>query len=63
MVSAIGMGLALAAGEAVGEGISPIPGRFMIVVSVFIGIEGAGILIGYALLGRFLGIYRSIKSV
>ena len=63
IVAAIIMGSALAAADAIGEGISPIPGRFVIVISVFIGIESTGILFGYALLARFLGIYRSIKSV
>ncbi len=56
-----GAGFALV--ELIGEGASPIPGRFMIVMAVFIGIESAGVMLGYALLGRFLGIYRSTKSV
>jgi hypothetical protein len=57
----IGAGFALA--EFMGEGASPIPGRSLIVMAVFIGIESAGVLLGYALLGRFLGIYRGTKSV
>jgi hypothetical protein len=63
ILAAIAMGIALALAEAIGEGVSPIPGRFAIVMAVFIGIEGAGILFGYALLARFLGIYRKTKSV
>ncbi len=63
ILMAIAMGFALAVGDAISEGASPIPGRFVIVMSVFIGIESAGILFGYALLARFLGIYRSTKSV
>ena len=62
-IVAIIMGSALAAAEAIGEGISPIPGRFVIVMIVFIGIEIAGVLFGYTLLARFLGIYHRIKSV
>jgi hypothetical protein len=49
--------------EAVGEGLSPDLGRAVMVVSVFTGLEGAGILLGYGLLARILGIYRSMKSV
>jgi hypothetical protein len=59
----VAMGAALALAEAIGEGPSPIPGRFVIVMSIFIGIESAGLLLGYALLARFLGIYRRTKSV
>lgn len=60
---AITTGVALALVEALGEGVASDPGRAIIVVSVFIGLEGAGILLGYGLLARFLGIYRSTKSV
>jgi hypothetical protein len=63
ILTAIAMGFALAVVEAISEGVSLIPGRFVIVMSVFIGIESAGILFGYALLAPFLGIYRSTKSV
>jgi hypothetical protein len=46
-----------------GEGTLPIPGGSLIVMAVFIGIESAGVLLGYTLLGRFPGIYRGTKSV
>jgi hypothetical protein len=52
------LGLALAAAEALGEGMSPEAGRIVLVSSVFIGIASAGVLVGYGLLGRFLGMYR-----
>jgi len=56
---AVGTGIAIASAEAIGEGVSPNFGRFVLVMSVFIGIGGAGVLIGYVLLGRFLGIFRA----
>lgn len=55
---AMAMGLFLALAEAIGEGVSPIPGRFVLAASVFIGIEGAGVLLGYALFADFLGLFR-----
>lgn len=63
ILAAIFVGAGFAFAEIIGEGTSPIPGRSLIVMAVFIGIESAGVLLGYALLGRFLGIYRGTKSV
>ncbi len=53
---AAGLGLALA--EAFGEGSHTLPRRFALVVAVFVGFEGAGVLLGYALLGRLLALVR-----
>ena len=50
------MGAVLALAEAVGEG-GPGP-RFAMVVAVFIGLESAGILLGYALIAQPLGLFR-----
>jgi hypothetical protein len=44
--------------EAIGEG-APDPGAMLMVLTVFIGIEGVGVSLGYALYRRFLGIFRS----
>ncbi len=57
-VGGIVLGLALASAEALGEGVSPRPGRFVLVGAVFVGLALAGVLVGYGLLGDFLGIYR-----
>jgi hypothetical protein len=57
------LGLALAAAEALGEGVSPQAGRFLLAGAVFIVIASAGVLVGYGLLGRFLGLYRPPKPV
>jgi hypothetical protein len=56
------LGIALAAAEALGEGISPEAGRLVLVSAVFIGIASAGVLVGYGLLGRFLGLYRPAQT-
>jgi hypothetical protein len=55
---ALGMGVALVAAEAIGEGM---PSRSVVltVLTVFISIEGLGVLLGYFLFKRFLGIFRS----
>jgi hypothetical protein len=55
---ALGMGIALVTAEAIGEGM---PSRSVIltVLTVFISIEGLGVLLGYVLFKRFLGIFRS----
>lgn len=58
-VGGVLLGLALAAAEALGEGISPQAGRFVLVGSVFVVIATSGVLVGYGLLGRFLGLHRS----
>jgi hypothetical protein len=63
MVIAFVAGVALALVQAFGEGISSEPGRAFIVIWVFISLESMGILLGYGLFARFLGIYRTTKSV
>ena len=55
---ALGMGTALVMAEAIGEG-APNRSLIVLVLTVFIGIEGAGVLLGYVLFGQFLGIVRS----
>jgi len=60
---AAGTGIALAATEAVGEGVSTDHGIFLLVMSVFIGIGGAGVLVGYGLLGKYLGLYHDKHNV
>ncbi len=57
------MGGALALAEIAGEG-GPGPhqtGRLFTVVAVFVGLECAGVLLGYALLARPLGLFRRIS--
>ena len=56
---ALGMGILLAAAEAVGEGL---PGNWRLarlVLSLFIIMEAAAVVTGYLLLGNYLGIYRA----
>ena len=52
------MGLVLALAETIGGGGPQQIGRFVIVAAVFVGLEGAGVLLGYALLARPLGLFR-----
>jgi hypothetical protein len=53
------MGVVLALAEAMSEGGgSRQIGQFAIVVAVFIGLEGSGVLVGYAFLGSPLGLFR-----
>jgi hypothetical protein len=54
---ALGMGILLIAAEAIGEGL-PQARLILLVFGVFIGVESAGVLLGYALFRRFLGIFR-----
>jgi hypothetical protein len=58
VLAALGMGGALALAEALGEGVSPSLRTTVFVAAVFVGLEGAGVLLGYGLLGRFLGLLR-----
>ncbi len=59
LLAALLMGLWLTLAEAMGEGGFGNTGRFMLVAAVYVGIEGCGVLFGFWLLGRFLGLYRS----
>lgn len=51
-------GMLLMTAEALGEGLAPQVSTVVLVAGVFIGIEGAGVLIGYGLLGSWLGVFR-----
>ena len=53
---ALGAGLALLAAEGLGEGL-PKPEAMLLVAGVYVGIEGAGVLLGYVLFNRYLGIF------
>jgi hypothetical protein len=55
---ALGMGIALVMAEFLSEG-APQQSVMLIVLIVFIGIEGAGVLLGYVLFKQFLGLFRS----
>jgi hypothetical protein len=55
---AVVLGVSLVLAEALAEGLSPNLGRVLLVFGVYIGIEGAGLALGYVLLGRFLGIFQ-----
>lgn len=55
---AVAAGLALLLAEAVAEGLSPSLSTRLLVASVYLGLEGAGISLGYLLFVKFLGIFR-----
>jgi hypothetical protein len=55
---ALAMGIFLIVAETTGEGL-PQARLILLVFGVFIGIESAGVLLGYALFRRFLGIFRN----
>ncbi len=57
LIGGVALGLALASAEALGEGVPGRASRFVLVGSVFVVIGTAGVIIGYGLLGRFLGIF------
>ncbi|MBE3119298.1 MAG: hypothetical protein IMZ50_11165, partial [Candidatus Atribacteria bacterium] len=44
---------------AVAEGISPNLSRALLVVGVYVSLESAGVMLGYLLFGKYLGIYRA----
>ena len=55
----IAMGIVLVLGETLGEGGSPPQvGRLVLVAAVFISLECAGVLLGYALLAKPMGLFR-----
>lgn len=57
LVAAALLGLFLLLPEMLVEGGAPDPGRFLLVVGMYVGIGAAGVLLGYLLLGGYLGIY------
>jgi len=57
ILAGLGMGLALLVVETVAEG-APRPSIILMVISVYVGIESAGVLLGYALFRQYLGIIK-----
>jgi hypothetical protein len=51
---ALALGILLALSQAIGEGIAPGGGRFVLVVTIFISAEVLAVLLGYGLLARYL---------
>ena len=62
ILAGLGMGLVLALAEAGAEGL-PQARLILLVFGVFLGVEGAGVLLGYALFRRFLGIFRAGETL
>ncbi len=58
LLIAIVMGVAVALAEIVGEGLPAGLTKALLVTSIFVSIEGTGVLLAYALFARFLGIVR-----
>ena len=59
---AVGMGIGLAAAEAVGEGL---PGNWRLaglVLSVYVSMESLAVVVGYLLFGKYLGIYHKVRA-
>lgn len=52
------IGAVLALGEMIGEGSPHQIGRFALVAAVFISLEGTGVVLGYSLLAKPLGLFR-----
>jgi len=57
ILMAVAMGLLLVLVEAVAEGMAPNLSRALLVVGVYVSLEGAGVVLGYLLFGKYLGIY------
>ena len=58
MLIALVMGGSLMLVEALSEGISKDAHVVLLVLGVFLGLEGTGIVLGYFLFAEFLGIFR-----
>ena len=54
---AVAIGLLLVLAEAMGEGMSPTLGNALLVVRVSVSLEGAGVVLGCILFGKYLRIY------
>ena len=52
------MGGLLMGAEALREGMSTNANMVLLILAIFVGIEGAGVVLGYFLFGEFLGIFR-----
>jgi hypothetical protein len=59
VIVALLLGILFASIEIFGEGLSRDAGRRLLVPLVFISMESAGVILGYALFRRFLGLVRS----
>ncbi len=59
IITAAGLGLMLVLVEALSEGVPTTLERMLLVGGVYIGLGGAGVMLGYVLFGRYLGIFRS----
>jgi hypothetical protein len=59
ILAAVAMGLLLVLVEAVVEGMSPNLGRALLVMGVYVSLEEAGVVLGYLLFGKYLGIFRA----
>jgi hypothetical protein len=58
LLTAMALGLAIVAAEVLAEGMPTNLGRALLVVSVYVSIGGAGVMLGYLLFGEYLGIFR-----
>jgi hypothetical protein len=58
ILAALGMGVILLLAEAINEDLSTNMNIALLVIAVFVGIEGLGVILGYFLFGEFLGIFR-----
>lgn len=58
ILTAVVTGLLLVTVEAFAEGISPNLNRMLLVVGIYVGLEGAGVALGYILFGKCLGIFQ-----
>jgi hypothetical protein len=59
LLAGLAMGILLVMGETLAEGMSPNLSRVLLVVSVYVSLEGAGVVMGYLVFGKYLGIYRA----
>ena len=58
VVTALAMGVVLLLAETIHEGVSTSTNVVLLVITVFVGIEGLGVFFGYLLFGEFLEIFR-----
>jgi hypothetical protein len=59
ILTAVATGLLLVTLEVFAERISPNLGRMLLVVGVYVGLEGTGVALGYILFGKYLGIFQA----
>lgn len=58
ILMALALGILVTLSQAIGEGIAPGGGRFVLLVTIFISGEALAVLLGYGLLARHLGVFR-----